>query len=766
MLHLMLLMIQATAAGPAVEVPAPHGPPLPNAEAYVATAPRLTSSISVDGVLDEPVWGSAARLNGFHQYQPVDSRPAEEETTVLVWYAPDAIYFGIHALDHDPQSIHATRAQRDRLDAEDRITIYLDTFDDRRRAYFFTVNPLGIQEDGIRSEGGFTAATLMGGTMDKNPDFVWQSRGQVTPGGYDIEIRIPFKSLRYAGGGQQQWGLNVERMVQRTGYHDTWTDTRRANASFLVQSGTLNGLHDMHRGIVTEIQPEAIAAADGFRDTTGAYVRNGVDPSMGVNLRLGLSSSTTVSATYNPDYSQIESDVAQVTLNERFALYYPEKRPFFLENIESFNAPNRLIYTRQVAAPVWGGKVTGNAGRLSIAYLGAEDQIDGPDAFFNVARLRADVATSSTVGLVLTDRRTSFSSNSVAAADARIVFGKLYYVAGQLGMSWSAAGGPSTTAPLWDLEYDRTGRAWGFNYKVTGIGKDFIDEAGFIPRNNVVQARAFNRFSWYGAPGALVEQVRTTIGFNGVWQYSGLPADQPLEGNVDLGAMFTLRGGWGITPDVSRGFIHFIPGSFDSVYVDYGDSIGVYHPPVGVDDAYTIALSGSTPTWRMFDANAEVAFSRVPIFAEGSTGDAMNLSADLGVRPMPALRIDGSVSLVRINRASDGSEFAREIIPRLRLEYQVTRPLFVRVVGQYISERQAALYSVDGFPLIVDGAPALATTGNTFGLEALISYSPVPGTIAFFGYAASMETPNSFGFSSLQTQQDGFFVKLAYTFRR
>jgi hypothetical protein len=765
MLHTMFLLLQATAAGPVPAVPAPEAT-LPNAEVYRATAPRLTSTITIDGVLDEPAWSTAAPLTGFHQYQPVDGRPAEETTTILVWYAPDAIYFGVRALDNVPQSIHATRAQRDRLDAEDRITIYLDTFDDRRRAYFFTVNPLGIQEDGIRSEGGFTAATLLGGTMDKNPDFVWQSRGQVTPGGYDIEIRVPFKSIRYAGGGQQAWGLNVERMTQRTGYQDTWTDTRRANASFLVQSGTLDGLYDMHRGVVTEVQPEAIATANGFRDSSGSFSRSDVDPSLGVNVRLGLSSSTTVSATYNPDFSQIESDAAQVTLNERFALYYPEKRPFFLENIESFNAPNRLIYTRQVAAPIWGGKITSTAGRMSIAYLGAQNEIDGPDAFFNVARLRADVATSSTVGLVLTDRRTSFSSNSVVAGDARIVFGKLYYVAAQLGASWSAAGGPTTMSPIWEAEYDRTGRAWGFNYKVTGIGENFTDDAGFIPRNNIIQARAFNRFSWYGAPGALVEQVRLTAGLNGTWQYTGLPADQPLEGTLDVASMFTLRGGWGVTPDISTGFIHFEPGSFDSVFVDYGDSVVAYEPPVGVDDAYTISLSASTPIYRVVDASATLAVSRVPIFAEGSTGNSLRVTADVGIRPMPALRIDGSLSLARLNRASDGSEFAREIIPRVRLEYQVTRPLFVRLVGQYVSESQAALYSVDGFPLIVDGVPALATNGNTFGLEALISYSPVPGTIAFLGYAASMQTPTSFGISDLQTQQDGLFVKLAYVFRR
>ena len=134
--------------------------------------PRLEATAEIDGRLDEPAWGQAARLSGFHQYQPVDSRPAEEATEVLVWYAPTAIYFGIIAHDQDPGSVRATVADRDNLDADDRVTIYLDTFNDRRRAFFFTVNPLGSQEDGVRTEGGFTAGSLTAGTTDKNPDYL------------------------------------------------------------------------------------------------------------------------------------------------------------------------------------------------------------------------------------------------------------------------------------------------------------------------------------------------------------------------------------------------------------------------------------------------------------------------------------------------------------------------------------------------------------------------------------------------------------------
>src|SRR5437773_1029423 len=214
-----------------------------------ARIPRVEAEAKIDGVLDEPVWSRAATLTGFSQYRPVDGRPAEDSTAVLVWYAPDAIYFGIRAFERHAGAVRATVADRDNIDKDDNVTILLDTFDDHRRALLFAVNPLGVQEDGVWSEGLEAGAAGGGGiperidaVIDRNPDFVYDSKGRLTDWGYEVEVRVPFKSLRYQSADPQNWGVQVLRLVQHSGYENTWTPVFRASASFLVQAGRLTGL--------------------------------------------------------------------------------------------------------------------------------------------------------------------------------------------------------------------------------------------------------------------------------------------------------------------------------------------------------------------------------------------------------------------------------------------------------------------------------------------------------------------------------------------
>ncbi|MGH7526965.1 MAG: DUF5916 domain-containing protein [Gemmatimonadales bacterium] len=390
----LLLLLQGSATGGVVE-----GKGSPTAE-----IPRLEVAVRIDGLLDEPAWSQATRLTGFWQYQPVDGRPAEEATEVLVWYAPDAIHFGVIARDRNPAAIRATVADRDNIDNEDHVVLDLDTFHDRRRAFSFGVNPLGVQSDGVRSEGSGQVSSLVPGSTDKNPDFTWESKGRITDRGYEIEIRIPFRSLRYPGSGPQTWGFNVTRVVQRTGYTDTWTDVRRANASFLGQEGALGGLHDLRHGVTVEAQPFVTAAADGSRDaSSGRFTREDVNPDAGLNLRLGFTSYA-LDATLNPDFSQVESDEGQVTVNERFALFFPEKRPFFLEGIELFGSPQTLVYTRRIVNPRAGAKLTGKFGQLGLAHLTAVDETAEGDAWFNITRLRRDFGRNSIAGVTFTNR--------------------------------------------------------------------------------------------------------------------------------------------------------------------------------------------------------------------------------------------------------------------------------------------------------------------------------------------------------------------------
>ncbi len=732
---------------------------------HLVAVPRLEAEVTIDGRLDEPVWREAAVLTGFHQYQPVDSRPAEERTEVRVWYAPNAIHFGIIAYDRVPGSIRATVADRDNLDADDRITIYLDTFNDRRRAFFFTVNPLGAQEDGVRSEGGFTAGTLTGGTSDKNPDYLWQSRGLVTDSGYVVEIRIPFKSLRYPGAGEQAWGLNIVRKVQRTGFEDTWTDTRRANASFLLQSGTMTGLRDLQRGITTELQPFITGQANGVRNSAG-FDREDLDASAGVNLRLGLSSSLSLDATYNPDFSQIESDASLVTANERFALFFPEKRPFFLEGIELFATPNQLVYTRRIVNPIAGGKVTAKIGKHNIAHLTALDEVPGSDALFTITRVRRDLGTNSTAGLTLTTRDRDGAFSRLAASDVRVVFGKLYYAAGQLGGSWTrdVEGGNSRTSPIWEAEFDRTGRGWGFNYKLTGIGEDFRAAAGFVPRNDIVSGRAFNRLSFYGQRGALIEQLTVFGGVNRIWRYDALLQDA-VEGDEQVNPSLTLRGGWRVSGRASHEFVDFNPNAYANYTVGSGG--GPYQHPDGVSDGFGLSLSVTTPTFKALNASASVARSRGGIFAEAAPGYETRVSGSLTLRPTGALRMSASSTYSRITRDRGGSEFARTIIQRVKVEYQLSRSLFFRVVGEYIAGRRSALEDArTGAPLFVDGTQSSATESNRMRLDWLASFEPSPGTVAFVGYGASLNDQRPFGFDNLTRSSDGFFVKVAYLIRR
>jgi len=741
-------------------VAAPSGPP-PR-----VTPPRIegvAAQVTLDGSLDDPAWSGAALLSGFRQYQPVDGRPAEERTEVRIFYAPDALYVGITAFDSQPDAIRTNQADRDNLGSEDRVTLYLDTFNDRRRAYFFTVNALGSQEDGVRSEGA-AAPGSFGATDDKNPDFIWQSKGRRTTDGYVVELRIPFKSLRWSPGASLDWGVNVYRYVQRTGYVDVWADTRRGNASTIAQFGTLGDLHDLKRGIVSEAQPVFTSAWSGARDASG--FRRGslvVDP--GVNLRLGFTS-LTADVAVNPDFSQVESDVGLVTINERFALFFPERRPFFLEGIELFATPNQLVYTRQIGNPVGGAKLTGKLGKQVIAYIGAIDQTGSGDVLANVLRVRRDVGTNSTAGIVYTDRTGAGTSNRVLAGDARWIFGKVYYLEGQLGQSWSGVtNGPGRSGRIWNLTADRTGRAFGFNYTLNGIDEGFETRAGFVPRTGIVEGRISNRFSLYGARGALVEQFTVFGTLASLWRSRDFLRDGAIEDRQSLDASLRLRGGWRPGMNLRRSGFSFDPVQYAGYTVQPGGTPFIVPPRLS--NAWVPELQVTTPTWRWGDASVRSSYGVVPIFPEAARGREVRASLVANFRPSSSLRASLSTTVSRLGRVRDGSEFARTILPRAKLEYQPTRALFVRYVGEYLMQRRAALLDpVTGQPLLVNGNASAARETNRFRNDLLVSYEPSPGTVAFFGYGATLDGDRAFDFRGLERSVDGFFVKLSYLIRR
>jgi hypothetical protein len=760
--------------------------PVPAAGAFVEgkgspafAVPRLDEQAVIDGRLDEPAWQKAARLGGFSEYQPADGRPASERTEVLVWYSPKALHLGILAFDAAPGSVRATVAERDNLSNDDWVRVYLDTFNDRRRAFIFGVNPLGVQEDGVQTEGGFNAGMMRGmggggmlggnfmsGQVDLSPDYQFDSKGRVTEDGYVVEIRIPFKSLRYPGGAPLRWGINIQRKTQRTGRSDTWTDAKRV-ASFLAQAGTMEGLHDLQRGVVTELQPFVTGSVDGARQDDGGYRYGAADIEPGANLRFGFTN-ISLDTTANPDFSQVETDAAQVTVNERFALFYPEKRPFFLEGIELFATPNQLVYTRQIGDPIAGGKITGKVGKTGIAFLSAPDDTGDATAWFHIARIRQDVGKDSLAGVTYTDRTETAGFNRVLAADARLVFKKLYYVLGQAGGSWTGRDGATLSSPMWQGEFDRTARTWGFNYKLTGFGEHFETQSGYVPRANIVEGRASNRLTYYGARAARLESFSGFLSLNRIWEYAAFGSAGAIEGGASLNLNSVLRGGWASSVSINRSFVHFDPEIYEG-YEIVGPADGLV--PMAVPDgvaSWSGTYTLTTPVFQRFNTSVSVSYGGTAIFAEAADGSQFRATASLTLRPARSVRVEGSLVATQITRERDGSEYAQSTIPRLKVEYQPRRSLFFRLVTEYQFNHRDALYApATGQPIYIGGAPVSGYDTNGLRADLLCSFEPTPGTVAFFGYGASLaKDPMAYATPGYVRTSDGFFVKLAYIFRR
>ncbi|HMA43182.1 MAG TPA: DUF5916 domain-containing protein [Gemmatimonadales bacterium] len=741
------------------------------------TVPRLAEAgVAVDGSLTEGVWAEAALLTGFSEYAPVDGRPAEDSTEVLVWYSPTAIWFGIRAFEsHSP--VHATLANRDRIANDDWVEILLDTFDDHRQALVFGVNPLGVQSDGTLSE------TQAGSrdTVDRSADYVYQSKGRVTDYGYEVEIRIPFKSIRYQPRDTQEWSLNIVRAVQHSGHQQTWTPARRAAASFLGQSGTLTGLSDLHRDLVLDVNPEVTATVNGAPGT-GQWAYQHVDPNVGGNVRWGITNNLTVNGTVRPDFSQVETDASQLVFDPRQALFFPEKRPFFLEGLEQFSAPSGLIYTRRLVQPVAAVKLTGKVSGFTIGALsGVDDRAysaSGQDnPVYNILRARRDLGGASTLGLVYTDKIDGGNYNRVAGTDTRIVFGQVYTARAQIAGSFTRSGGRSFAAPLWAASLDRTGREFGFTYTLGGIDPDFVAASGFISRAGIATANIDHRLTRYGRRGAAIESWTGDILLFGRWRYPNFTAGKmPDDQLFHINSTWVVRG-WSVYSGVFLETFHYDP----TLYSDYAlqhtaGSVIDTVPFVGTPRIpnLDVQIQVQTPQFRKFDANLLfLPAIQDENFFEWSPARIILIQAGLNWRPSDRVRVSATYLHQQYWRKSDGTTVARELIPRLKVEYQAARALFLRVVGQYDAAWQDSLRddSRTNDPILIRNPAtgvyerALAQSSNGLRVDWLVSFTPSPGTVMYVGYGSSLSEPDAFKFSALHRLRDQFFAKITYLFR-
>ena len=332
---------------------------------------RAVAPVKIDGILDDPAWQTAVRLPVDLEWQPGDNVQAPVETTAYVTYDDGHIYVAFDARDPDPGRIRAHLDDRDLPFQDDTVGFFLDTFNDERRGFQFRINPLGVQMDASNSD--------VNGNEDWSWDAIWESRARMTDGGYIVEVAIPFSSLRFPRSSEPQtWGFMAMRDWPRSVRHrmrSQYFDNKRG--CLVCQLDKLSGLQGMEPGRNIEITPTLTGLrTDRRMDFPGGpLVRGDEKPDVGVSLRWSVTPNVALNAAVNPDFSQVEADVAQLDVNNSFALFFPEKRPFFLEGADIFSTPFPLVFSRTVADPTWGAKVTGKEGRSAFGAFAARDKV-------------------------------------------------------------------------------------------------------------------------------------------------------------------------------------------------------------------------------------------------------------------------------------------------------------------------------------------------------------------------------------------------------
>lgn len=749
--------------------------------------PRIEGSATIDGKLDEPVWQQASRLNEFSRYAPTDGDAADDSTEIFVWYSPTALHVGVRAYAQ-PGTVRATLADRDKMFNDDYVGIFIGTFNDGRQATVFSANPLGVQGDGIVVESGVSSSGFGGLSVgreatDISPDYVYQSKGRLTDFGYEIEFRMPFKSLTYQPTDVQKWSFNVLRKVQSRGYEYSWAPAKRAAASYIGQHGHLTGLTELSRGLVLDVTPVITRQVNGAPLAGGLYHYSDHPFKVGGNVRWGITNNLTLNGTIQPDFAEVESDANQLVTDPRQAVRFAEKRPFFLDGVEQFNVPSGLVYTRRILAPLGAAKITGKIAGTSVALLTAVDdtlgsvsQHDHP--FYGILRVQRDLTNAARVGVIYTAKEeASDTYNRVGGADFRINMAKIY--SAQVQAVWSATARPNTktlVAPLWAANVSRQGRKFGARYSFNGVDDEFRTASGFISRPAIAKLNIDHRYTVFGRNGALLENTTFDVVMDGTWQYKNFTEQRDaIEKKLHFNVNYAFRGGWRVGTSLLLETFGYDPNLFASYKIERHQGVLIDTIPftgVGRLPNRDYVISITTPQFKHFGFNGLGIWGRDDNFNEWAPSDIGYYSLGANWRPSGRMRIDGTYLWQWYDRPSDGSRTAETRIPRVKMEYQVSRAFFVRLVGQYTSNTRDALRddSRTNDPILIRNSQGVfvkttALAQNDLQGDVLFSFTPSPGKVFYAGYRSVFNELEPFAFKDIARRNDGFFVKASYLFR-
>ena len=723
---------------------------------------RATAPPRIDGQLDDAVWRSAVRITDFVQQNPVEGAAATEDTDVYLAYDSQYIYVAVHAHYADPGLMRANRLDRDQAVRDDNISVYFDTFLDQQRAYVFSVNGYGVQGDALlnarggggRGGGRGRAAGGGGGgggggagggagelpAGDNSWDALFDSGGQIVDDGFTAEMAIPFKSLRYPRrdtGTPHRWGFQIVREIRGKNENVVWAPMSRGISGFLTQMGLLDGMADLSTSRNIEVMPTFTAIQFGsLSASNGAFINKGTKPEGGVNLKYGLTSNLTADATFNPDFSQIESDRPQIEVNQRFALFYPELRPFFIEGAEIFDirGPVTFVHTRTIVDPDYGGKITGKIGKTTVGLLvsndvspgattDASDPAYGHSANIVVGRARYDLYAESYIGALVTSRGFLDSYSRVGLIDGSFRLGPTQTIGFRAAQAdhrdLTGVGG---SGQFFESNWRLNGRNWTAFLASYSLSPDFRTNAGFVRRADQKRVQGRMGYAWWPESWIISWGPNVSVGRN--WNFDGVLEDD----NASAGITVTFARNIRVNADIQRDMERFGGLNFDK----RGYSIG---GQVGASRKYSVG--------GFYRYGDEVQYSDSPFLGRGGSG---NLSVTL----RPASRFQSEIALNTsrlIDPRSDDTLVFDVKILRILSTYQLTDRFVLRQITEY------------------------DTFDRTVGLNTLVTYRVNAGTVFFVGYDDHYQQADLFddtlfpGTSVYRRTNRAVFTKLQYLFR-
>jgi hypothetical protein len=704
--------------------------------------PRVQGGLDLDGRLDEAIWRQAVAIELKYEVEPGENIPAPVRTVAYFAYNESHLLAAVRAFDPDPEQIRANFRDHDDLEGEDWCALILDTFNDNRRCFDFFVNPLGVQAEAVESSQG-------GGD---SWDAIWDAGGRIDAEGYVVEYSIPFRSLRFPRSeGEQVWGIDVVRSYPRSVDHRlTLFPRERDNNCYMCQSDSLIGFAGATPGHNLEITPtfsaivtETKTGPESDPDATDESYQPGVTGTWGFTPNL------TASVTVNPDFSQVEADAAQLGINNQFALYYPESRPFFVEDAEFFATRLQTVDTRSLADPRWGAKLAGKEGAHAVGAFVVRDEITNlifPYAEGNgmasldrrstgaVARYRHDLGRASTLGFLFTDREGEGGyANRLGGLDGDIrltpqdqisfqaVRSDTRYdeqTASEYGQPADSFGGDAE-----ELLYYRDTRNLDLYFLYRRLDADFRADLGFIPQTGYYQVEGGGEYAWLNDPDHWWNYLSINTGY----EYN-----QQLDGGPTLHRMFNT---WLNYAGLMQSSV--------STRITFGDrSFGGRK----FDVRYYSLTSSIRPAGRLTLGLGMILGETID-YAHTRPADRIRLQPSTSFKL--GRHFEARLAHIYEKLEVDEGRLYTANVTEARLIYQLNRRAFLRVILQREAyDRNAAVYTV---PENYDQTSLLS--------QLLLSYKLNPRTAMYLGYADNYYGED--GADPTQTDRT-LFAKIGY----